>query len=307
MKENKNNKAENETFLAKWLEGEISDKELKNLVSETDFNAYNKIKNGMLVLEELEQPLPSSYDNIQHKIIQKKKHQQKMQNLKRGISIAAFLLIFFGLFSTFSNQEIKMETANAEQKSIFLLDGSEVVLNASSKISYQEEEWESNRIVNLSGEAYFKVKKGSTFTVQTDYGKVRVLGTQFNVNAIHDYFEVTCFEGKVKVTNDNKDYILNPNNSFRKINGNTIEEFNANTPSPTWVYGESSFKSVPLKYVIFALEKQYNIKIDANNIDSSLIFTGSFGHKDLEIALASVLKTMNINFKKKENGIYRLE
>jgi len=302
MKENTNNIPENESFLASWLEGDISDKELINLVSEVDFNTYKKIKKGILALEALEQPLSSS-----NKIIQKKKQKQKRQSLRWGISIAASLLILFGIFSTFSNPKTKMETANAEQKSIFLLDGSEVILNATSEITYQEEEWDSNRIVNLKGEAFFKVKKGSTFTVQTEYGKITVLGTQFNVNASSDYFEVTCFEGKVKVIHNDKDFILNPSNSFRKINGNTIEEFNTNTLSPTWLNGESSFKSVPLKYVIFALEKQYNIKIDANTIDDSLIFTGSFSHKDLEIALASVFKTVNINYKKKESGIYRLE
>lgn len=307
MKEIKNNNAENESFLATWLAGDISDEELKNLVSEEDFNAYKKIKKGLLVLDALEQPITGSFAKIQHKIVQKKKRKQKRQSLGWGISIAASLLVLFGLFSTFSNSEIKMTTANAEQKTFFLLDGSEVVLNAKSEISYLKEEWDSNRVVNLTGEAFFKVKKGSTFTVKTANGDVMVLGTQFNVNTTNDYFQVTCFEGKVKVINNQNDYILNPMNSFRKINGNSIEEFTMNNLSPTWINGESNFKSVPLKYVISALEKQYNIEIDANNINGSKIFTGSFSHNDLEVALASVFKTMNINYKKKEKGIYRLE
>lgn len=307
MKEIKNNNAENESFLATWLAGDISDEELKNLVSEEDFNAYKKIKKGLLVLDALEQPITGSFAKIQHKIVQKKKRKQKRQSLGWGISIAASLLVLFGLFSTFSNSEIKMTTAKAEQKTFFLLDGSEVVLNAKSEISYLKEEWDSNRVVNLTGEAFFKVKKGSTFTVKTANGDVMVLGTQFNVNTTNDYFQVTCFEGKVKVINNQNDYILNPTNSFRKINGNSIEEFTTNNISPTWINGESNFKSVPLKYVISALEKQYNIEIDANNINDSKIFTGSFSHYDLEVALASVFKTMNINYKKKEKGIYRLE
>ena len=307
MKEIKNNSAENESFLATWIAGETSDKELKNLVSEADFNAYKKIKKGLLVLDSLEQPLSGSFAKIQNKIAIKKKRKQKRQNLGWVLTIAASLLVLFGLFTTFGNSEIKMATANAEQKTFFLLDGSEVVLNAKSEISYHKEEWDSNRVVNLTGEAFFKVKKGSAFTVKTDYGDVMVLGTQFNVNANNDYFQVTCFEGKVKVINNQKDYILNPSNSFRKINGNSIEEFTTINLSPTWINGESNFKSVPLKYVILALEKQYNIEIDANNINDSMIFTGSFSHKDLEIALASVFKTMNINYKKKEKGIYRLE
>ena len=307
MKENKNITKENETFLAKWLEGTISDLELKNLVSEDDFIAYKKIKKGILVLDELEKPLSSSFGSIQNKIKQRQKEKSKRQNIRWGISIAASLLILFGLFSTFNNLETKIETANGEQKSIFLLDGSEVILNAKSEISYIKNAWEENRELNLKGEAYFKVKKGSTFTVHTDYGDVTVLGTQFNVNASNDYFEVTCFEGKVKVTNSDIEYLLNPTNSFRKINGNHIEKQNDDNISPTWIYGESTFKSVPLKYVIIALEKQYNIEIDASKVDSSIIFTGSFSHKEIDIALASVFKTMNIKYLKKENKIIELE
>ncbi len=307
MKEIKNNNTENESFLATWLAGDISDKELKNLVSEADFIAYKKIKKGLLVLDSFEQPLSGSFVKIQDKIVQKKERKQKRQNLGWGMSIAASLLVLFGLFSMFNNSEIIIGTANAEQKTIFLLDGSEVVLNAKSEISYYKEEWNANRVVKLTGEAFFKVKKGSTFTVKTAYGDVMVLGTQFNVNAINDYFQVTCFEGKVKVINNQKDYILNPTNSYRKINGNAFEEFNTSTPLPTWINGESNFKSVPLKYVIFAIEKQYNIEIDANNINGSQIFTGSFSHNNLEIALASVFRTMNINYNKKEKGIYILE
>ncbi len=306
MKENKNI-IENESFLAKWLEGTISDKELKNLVSEEDFIAYKKIKRGILVLDELEKPLTSSFEYIQKKIIQKKKKKLKKQNLQWGVSIAVSLLVLFGLFTTFNNQDTKIETSFAEQKTIVLLDGSEVVLNAKSEISYRENNWEDKREIHLKGEAFFKVKKGSTFTVLTAYGNVTVLGTQFNVNASDEYFEVTCYEGKVKVTHSNNNYILNPSNSFRKINGNTFEEHNTTIDFPTWVNGESSFKSVPLKHVIIALEKQYDIEIDANLIDDSLIFTGSFSHKELEIALASVFKTMKIKYQKKENRIIRLE
>jgi len=307
MKENKNSAIENEVFLAQWLEGTISDEELKNSVSDEDFKAYKKIKKGILVLDELEKPMAYSFNSIQNKIQQKKKESLMKQSVRWGISIAASMLMLFGLFSTFSKQDIKIETSFAEQKTILLLDGSEVVLNAKSEISYRKDTWEDKREVLLKGEAYFKVKKGSTFTVKTNFGDVTVLGTQFNVNAANNYFEVTCYEGRVKVTNNNNVYILKPSDSFRKINGHAVEETHTLINSPTWVHGETSFKSVPLKYVIIALEKQYNIKIDANTIDDTLIFTGSFSHEELDIALASVFKTMNIKYQKKENGIVRLE
>jgi len=67
--------------------------------------------------------------------------------------------------------------------------------------------------------------------------------------------------------------------------------------------GESSFRSVPLKEVITTLEKQFNIQIDVTNIDSTIIFTGAFDNNDLNIALASVFKTVQIKYTLKNNTV----
>lgn len=302
-----NNNKEGEYFLAKWLEGSISDQDLKNLVSEGEYKSYIKLKGGIKGFELLEQPLKPSFDLIQKRIDIKKNQKLKNINIRWGISIAASILVVFGLFFIFNSQKLTYKTSYAEQKSFELPDGSEVILNAMSELIFDEKDWELNRSLELKGEAYFKVKKGSDFTVNTNNGQVTVLGTQFNVNSSLNYFEVKCYEGKVKVTNSMKDYILKPSNSLRKINGHTLEENRIDNPYPSWTKGESDFKSVPLKYVILSLEKQYNVKINANKIDDTRIFTGSFNHKNLEIALASVFKTMDIKYLKKKNGIISLE
>jgi len=303
MKESKLIHKENDTFLAKWLDGTLTDQKLKNLVSEEDYISYQKIKIGMQVLSELEKPIAPSFAKIQKKINLKKKAKQRKLIVNWSISVAASVLVLIGIFTNFNAKQINIVTNFTEQQSTTLLDGSEVVLNAKSKISYQESDWKTNRILTLDGEAYFKVKKGSTFTVQTFNGKVTVLGTQFNVNSNEDYFQVTCFEGSVKVTDNYNDYILEPGSVFRKINGNSGVLFPTSEAAPSWINGESKFKSVPLKYVILDLEKQYNIAIDDSEINNSVIFTGSFTHSDLKTALASVFKTLNIKYHKKNNKI----
>ena len=123
----------------------------------------------------------------------------------------------FGLFFLMSTNEISHTTAFGEQKIIELPDGSLVTMNSKSTIEFNPDSWESNRILNLSGEAYFKVKKGSQFTVNTTNGNVVVLGTEFNVNSSHNFFEVICYEGKVKVEKNHKDYILTPGKISKKI------------------------------------------------------------------------------------------
>jgi len=292
---------DNETYLAKWLDGTISDKELRQFISEEDFITYKKLRLGISAYIDLEAPLDSSFESIKRKMEIKKIKKSRSLTLKWAMSIAASLILIFGLTMFLSNKTSEFSTSYSQQKTIKLLDGSEVIINSKSNIYYNENDWNEYREVVLEGEAFFKVKKGSTFTVQTKNGSVQVLGTQFNVNSNLDYFEVTCFEGKVKVINDHKNYILNPTNTFRKINGNPIEKLENTSTVPTWLSGESSFKSVPLQYVILAIEKQYEVKFDATQINNFELFTGSFTHENLETALASVFKTMDIKYVKKDD------
>lgn len=292
----------NDTFLAQWLAGEISDAELKTLVSETDYKSFLKLRKGLDVYDELESSTELSFVKIQEKITRKKGKVRSLNANTWLMGIAASVVLFFGLFSILGNDIVTIETNFGEQKTIALLDGSEVIMNSKSTLTYDEDKWKQNRTLNLEGEAYFKVKKGSAFTVVTKNGEVQVLGTQFNVITVSDFFEVVCFEGKVSVKSNNESFVLLPTNSVRRINGNAIEKWEVSSTNPSWIEGESNFKSVPIRYVISALESQYNIQIHADAIDDNLIFTGSFTHKNLNTALKTVFKSLQIQYFEKEKG-----
>ena len=90
---------------------------------------------------------------------------------------------------------------------------------------------------------------------------------------------------------------------MRVTNNNGIVTSTTIQPNqnPTWIDGISSFKAVPLKQVILALEKQFNISFKPYNIDDSVIFTGSFDNKNLKSALASIFETVQINYTVKNN------
>lgn len=292
----------NDTFLAKWLAEEITDGQLKEFVSESEFHDYKKIKDGIKLYEYLETPSENTFTAIKNKITEKQsaKKPTKVISLftKSIIAVAASVALFLGINTFLNNQEVNFESGFGEFKTIALLDNSEVLLNAKSTLSYTKKDWKNNRNVRLNGEAFFKVQKGSTFNVLTDNGTVSVLGTQFSVHSQEGFFEVICYQGKVKVTNQKQEYILTPSKSVRIIDGEISEELlTLSDPQPTWIAGETNFRSVPLKVVIDALEKQFNIKIDSKSIDNTIVFSGSFDNKNLEIALASVFKTTRINYK----------
>jgi transmembrane sensor len=101
-----------------------------------------------------------------------------------------------------------------------LFDGTKVTLNAGSKLKYGNNYGLNERIVQLEGEAYFKVAKDKSrpFIVKTSHVNIRALGTEFNVKAYPDEktIETTLVEGSVKIGKNNQmgsaeDFILKPN------------------------------------------------------------------------------------------------
>ena len=151
--------------------------------------------------------------------------------------------------------------------------------------------------VDLDGEAFFKVAKGKKFTVWTDHGTVAVLGTQFNVENRKGFFEVTCYEGLVSVTHNNKESKLPAGTSFLVINGKIVSTGTPDGSLPSWMNNESSFESIPLKYVFAELERQFNVKVSSENIDTNLLFTGSFNNTDLNMALKSISTPSQTHYK----------
>lgn len=302
----KKDNSNNDVYLAKWIAGELSDTELKSIVGESEYYAFLKIRRALEVQEALESPVCKSFDALEAKIQPKRPKLISLYS-RWAIGIAASLLIIFGIFNFFESSEVSISTDFGQRQNITLIDGSEVTLNSKSILIYDEDNWQNNRLIELDGEAYFKVAKGQTFTVKTPNGDVQVLGTQFNVNSTKDFFDVICYEGKVKVkTIDSENYILTPNKSIRKINGYSSQSRVVQENEPSWISGETTFRSVPLYVVITALENQYNLDVDAQYVDISINYTGAFPHDNLETALKVVFEPLNIDYKLTEQSNIKL-
>jgi len=297
---NKNTNIE-DVFLNDWLVGKINDNQLKEKVSSGDFIIYKKIKNSISLLEEFEAPL----DNILFSIKKKKDtfaktplQRSKVIPLytKWAISIAAVFLVFFGITQFLPSNTVIINSSLDNHKEFVLLDDSKVILNNNSSIKYNSTDWDKDhRVLFLEGEGYFEVKKGSTFTVNTNFGNVTVIGTRFSINVKDNNLDVICFEGKVKVSNEFNNLLLTPGNAVILINNNKIERSITNS-SPVWISEEISFKNTPLKQVVDALEIQYSVTFDRTQINQSSVYTGSFTNKNLKLALAAVFKPMNIKY-----------
>ena len=286
-----------ENYLAKWLNDELTEAELAKFKKSEAFETYQKIKDSASNLEAPEFDMDKAWSSIEPLKTAEDTKVFILTPFKKFLRVAAVIAVLLtGSFFYLSTLSESFTTDYAENKTISLPDTSEVILNAESELTFSKNKWESNRNVNLKGEAFFKVAKGQKFTVATDQGLVTVLGTQFNVETRKEYFEVTCFEGLVSVTMDGKETQLPAGNSLLMLNGKSTMLKAAINGKPTWLSNESSFKSIPLNYVIDELQRQYNIKITTKNINTSQLFSGSFSNENLELALKSISVPLQIKF-----------
>ncbi len=294
-----------ETFLARWLNNELTTEEKINFEASEEFLFYQKIAKKSSELR----PPKFNKDKVFSAILEEtsiKKQEKTINIFKPWYAVAASIVVLLGLFY-FLNLPENISTGFGEQLAITLPDNSKVVLNSNSKISFNKKKWKENRVLKLEGEAHFKVEKGSAFTVEANKGKVTVLGTQFNVKTEENIFEVVCFEGKVKTEHSNQINILTKGKAIRQIKEESLEKWDLTETEPSWKNGESSFKSMPLKYVINALKNQYNIEINTTKINADKRFSGSFTHNNLEVALQTVFVPMKIGVIFKDDKTVLLE
>jgi len=289
-----------ELLIKKWLEGTLTPKEETAFKKLDDYASYERIS------DHARHFAPPSFDENQNwEAIQEQKTKTialKKFNWSRVAAIAVVLIIG-SYFTFFFSQDTTIKTGIAQQQSVTLPDASIVVLNASSILTYNEDNWNKERRVTLEGEAFFKVAKGQTFTVQSKQGTVEVLGTQFNVKDRSEEYKVETFEGLVAVTTPKETFKLPAGNGFQII-GNMQRELQPKPDGvPSWTQAESTFISTPVNLVIRELEIQYNITITSPDIDSNTLFTGSFTHKNIDQALKSITVPLQLSYTINNNQV----
>lgn len=285
-----------ETFLARWIAGELTPEETQAFKESKYYLEYNKINEGVKLLEAPAYNYDAKLADI-YKVLDNKKETTKVRRLIPSWAYTAAAVLVIALSVFFFNNNNGYETNFGEQEVVTLPDNSKVHLNANSILDFNKENWANNRLLDFNGEGFFDVEKGTTFTVESTQGTVQVLGTEFNVISRGDYFEVKCHEGKVKVSllGGSNTVILTVGDAVRVVN-NTIEKWSFKEDKPTWLHGESSFKDTPLAQVIKSLENQYELEFNTSSADLNKRFTGSFTHNDVKIALQTVFGPMHITY-----------
>lgn len=282
--------------LAKWLAGEMSEEELKAFKQTPEYTTYEKIAAYSSQLKAPDFDADLLYKNT----VSHKKPSPKVIPFyqSKWMKIAAVFVVLLSLTFFFRSSVTSTEVAENGKKTIFSLpDNSEIVLNSGSQIQYKKWNWSNNRKLDLEGEAYFKVAHGKKFEVETKLGTVAVLGTQFNVKARKDRFDVTCYEGRVKVNYRNKQVIITKGMSV-SFENNSFDQKNIKVSKPEWTNNEIVFNKEKLQTVVDELERQYGVEIILDCKDNPQLFSGTLPSNNRKAALDIVTSIFHLKISK---------
>ena len=164
----------------------------------------------------------ASYPELEKRLKSHTRHLTLIRTFSAAAAVALLCLSVWTAYLYMQPAAIQTISTLAETRTVRLPDGSSVMLNHYSSLSYPEKFQSDKREVELNGEAYFEVSKDPKhpFIVQTETIDVQVLGTHFNVDAYHDNLDVktTLLSGSVAVSNKRNRIPDIGNRTLRKEN-----------------------------------------------------------------------------------------
>jgi ferric-dicitrate binding protein FerR (iron transport regulator) len=293
-----------DTFLARWLSGNLSDSERQEFEGNPEHQAYVSLINTIDTIESPAFDEEKSLQNLRKALAEKTTSSRPVTYLpKLAAAAAAAGLLFLFIWFLLPSKGIDLHTNSTQIKKITLPDGSQATLQPSAEIRYVPKHWPRNRQLILKGEAFFKVNHGSKFTIQSLGGKVEVLGTSFNVITQDSALAVQCFSGKVRVIGDpvkTQAFVLEAGD-FVQIHTPKDKPLRSTaTTLPILTQGESIFYAATLTEVFTKIESQYKVTIPNKENFRSRRFTGVFRNDDLEMALRMVCIPMELTYEIKD-------
>jgi len=196
-----------------------------------------------------------------------------------------------------------LSTPRSGMFQVTLSDGTHLWLNSGSVIRFPKVFENKERVVYLTGEAYFEVTKNrhKPFLVVTPKQTVEVLGTHFNVSAYEDetVTKTTLLEGKVKVAsvNSNGFSVIRPNEqALSQANGIQVIKANA-SDAVGWKNGYFIFNHTDLRSLLRQFSRWYDVDIVYKGEVPNDFFQGQI-RRDIKLNQAlKILAFGDIHFK----------
>jgi ferric-dicitrate binding protein FerR (iron transport regulator) len=329
------------SLLAKYMAGETSEKETREVKAWAEKNAdnrtlFNEIKSDWNKMDQTEPHFNAdkAWNNVHSRInaenskktgfigssdFPERSDPPKRRDLLRvSFRIAASLLLLailgFALVTSYNRLSKVSVTASLSNKgkSVELPDGSVVYLNTNAQLSYPRKFGSRLREVHLNGEAFFEVSpdKHKPFIIYAGDARIKVVGTSFNVNSnTANQVEVYVTTGIVELSGkDNPDnsVLIRPGNigTFGRKTVNLMKAENAN--SVAWKTRILTFNDTPLNEAVSLLKDVYDVKIIMNGKGMDTIkVNGDYNGDPLDIILKAISANNNLfAVAKSEDTIY---
>lgn len=223
----------------------------------------------------------------------------------RAAAMVFVLLLSILLWRTMFPARVTVATRNAETKVVHLPDGSQVELNAASRLTYSRK----HRQLQLEGEAFFQVQPArEPFVVTTGRARVTVLGTAFDVRSRREKVVVAVEHGHVRFENvrTGKHVVLGAAEMSRMqgTENPTVPVAADLDASLAWRRGRLVFDRTPVAEVLDELARTYDVSFTLTNIDTAnLTLTASFKKEQpLQDVLTAVSLTFDWDFRQTEKG-----
>jgi ferric-dicitrate binding protein FerR (iron transport regulator) len=226
------------------------------------------------------------------------------------------------IVSVLSVKEEGFEVKNTSRKPqrLTLEDGSVVILQPNSHISYPEHFGDRKRMVYLHGEAFFNVKRdlSKPFIVSTGNLATQVLGTSFNVKSYDGSgsIEVQVATGRVSVyevseneTASRNGFILTPNQKIvfdkesRKMELGIVT--NPAMMKPVESRQRFEFSEIPVSEALAMLEGIYGIDIvTEGDVLKNCLFTGDLNDLPMFEQLDLICKSVNMEYERRGTSLF---
>jgi transmembrane sensor len=237
------------------------------------------------------------------------------------MKIAAAALILLGLGVTalylgktdyLSKKIIVATDTNQKNLEVTLPDGSIIILNRNTELSYRANFGKPGRNVSLTGEAFFKITSdvGNPFTVDAGTALVKVLGTSFNVitNNSDSAVEVFVRTGQVMVSDNsgNKTLVLDPGYVGTMDSELSGKSLNKDPNYMAWNTGLLVYDGQTLDIVFRDLKRVYNMEIVAD--DPSILdetWTSPINNQAQDTIIRLICTSFNLSYTK-DGNVYHL-
>ena len=232
---------------------------------------------------------------------------------KRAMLAAAVIAVFIiGGFLWNHYRTAWQELTAENNQSLHLPDGSTVQLRKGASIRYPLRFEGTERLVRLSGEAFFNIQRNEhqPFIILTGNAAVKVLGTSFLVNAAKEKDEVIVMTGKVSVASNKeagRQVELVAGQRTVLQNDQFLQSQVTDSNFIAWNTGLLDFKNAPLEKVLEDLHDYYEVPIGLDSGQqatlSTLGVTVRFDHQPLDQALEEIRLVTGLSMKKEGSKI----